>query len=246
MFTPIFIFPVQTPDYLLSFQSHHFSSITIKITIICPLDQDFEEHIDSEGIFVPEGSENAPKVLFLMKEKMRMGTTVGRSFPFPDLDELRRQIIKEYGAVFPKLNFSSPKGCQCDPSNEPSYQLEVVLREWYPINWSCELQAVQHVVTHGCINSKVCQYQYSGWTYVASLRQSIRNSNFLTQTGTTSVQGNFYERSQSAAVPRSYIYVGIGALTKLYGGRNRHGNRPSHHADFSASAQNLSIAGEDL
>jgi hypothetical protein len=34
---------------------------------------------------------------------------VGRSFSFPDLDERIRQAITEYGAVFPKLNFSSPK-----------------------------------------------------------------------------------------------------------------------------------------
>lgn len=34
---------------------------------------------------------------------------VGRSFSFPDLDERIRQTIREYGAVFPKLNFSSPK-----------------------------------------------------------------------------------------------------------------------------------------
>lgn len=43
-----------------------------------------------------------------------------------------------------------------------------------------------------------------------------------------------------AAVAR-HIYlrkdVGIGALTKLHGGRNRRGNRPSHHADSSASVQ---------
>ncbi|CAK5270319.1 unnamed protein product [Mycena citricolor] len=48
----------------------------------------------------------------------------------------------------------------------------------------------------------------------------------------------FYVRS--AAVAR-HIYlrkdVGIGALTKLHGGRNRRGNRPSHHADSSASVQ---------
>ena len=31
--------------------------------------------------------------------------------------------------------------------------------------------------------------------------------------------------------------VGVGALTKLHGGRNRRGNRPSHHADCSASVQ---------
>jgi small subunit ribosomal protein S19e len=43
-----------------------------------------------------------------------------------------------------------------------------------------------------------------------------------------------------AAVAR-HIYlrkdVGIGALTKLHGGRNRRGNRPSHHADSSANIQ---------
>lgn len=32
-------------------------------------------------------------------------------------------------------------------------------------------------------------------------------------------------------------HVGIGALTKLHGGRNRRGFRPSHHADASASVQ---------
>lgn len=43
-----------------------------------------------------------------------------------------------------------------------------------------------------------------------------------------------------AAIAR-HIYlrkaVGIGALTKLHGGRNRRGNRPSHHATSSASVQ---------
>ncbi|KAG1905082.1 D123-domain-containing protein, partial [Suillus fuscotomentosus] len=100
---------------------------------------------------------------------------------FPDLDERIRQIIKEYGAIFPKLNFYSPKdaswvlppssplkctspsdvyillkssdfishdlsidaifeGCQCDPSNPPSYQLELVLRKWYSIDRSREFR----------------------------------------------------------------------------------------------------------
>jgi small subunit ribosomal protein S19e len=43
-----------------------------------------------------------------------------------------------------------------------------------------------------------------------------------------------------AAVAR-HIYlrkdVGIGALAKLHGGRNRRGNRPSHHGDASSSVQ---------
>ncbi|KAI0259795.1 ribosomal protein S19e [Gloeopeniophorella convolvens] len=46
--------------------------------------------------------------------------------------------------------------------------------------------------------------------------------------------------TRAAAVAR-HIYlrkdVGIGALIKLHGGRNRRGNRPSHHGDASASVQ---------
>lgn len=44
----------------------------------------------------------------------------------------------------------------------------------------------------------------------------------------------------SAAVARHiYLrkYVGVGALIKLHGGRNRRGNRPSHHANASAAVQ---------
>jgi len=45
---------------------------------------------------------------------------------------------------------------------------------------------------------------------------------------------------RAAAVAR-HIYlrkhVGVGSLTKLHGGRNRRGNRPSHHAESSASVQ---------
>ncbi|KAG2335753.1 hypothetical protein BDR05DRAFT_897835 [Suillus weaverae] len=67
-------------------------------------------------------------------------------------------------------------------------------------------------------------------------------SHLTTQTGITELAPYdpdwYYVRA--AAVAR-HIYlrkdVGIGALTKLHGGRNRRGNRPSHHADSSASVQ---------
>ncbi|KAG1814981.1 D123-domain-containing protein [Suillus variegatus] len=197
------IFPLQTPDYLLSFQFSSwyptFSSISIKSTIIRPLSQAFKEYLDSDGIFVPEGSENvsvgynhhlfqsyslptaSPAESSPSDQEDEDDAAVGQSFSFPDLDERIRQIIKEYGAIFPKLNFSSPKdaswvlppssplkctspsdvyillkssdfishdlsidavfeGCQCDPSNPPSYQLELVLRKWYPIDRSREFR----------------------------------------------------------------------------------------------------------
>ena len=34
-----------------------------------------------------------------------------KHYAFPDLDLVIRQCVKEYEAVFPKLNFSSPKVC---------------------------------------------------------------------------------------------------------------------------------------
>ncbi|KAG1749234.1 D123-domain-containing protein [Suillus lakei] len=183
------IFPLQTPDYLLSFQFSSwyptFSFVSIRSTIIRPLDQAFKEYLDSDGIFVPEGSENVPAESSLSDQEDESDdeedAAVGQSFSFPDLDERIRQTIKEYGAVFPKLNFSSPKdaswvlppssplkctspsdvyiilkssdfvshdlsidavfeGCQYDPSNPPSYQLELVLRKWYPIDRSREFR----------------------------------------------------------------------------------------------------------
>jgi D123 len=39
-----------------------------------------------------------------------------KHYAFPDLDSLIRQCVKEYEAVFPKLNFSSPKVCVLRPS----------------------------------------------------------------------------------------------------------------------------------
>lgn len=48
-------------------------------------------------------------------------------------------------------------------------------------------------------------------------------------------------RTTTTAAVARHIYlrknVGIGALAKLHGGRNRRGNRPSHHADASTNVQ---------
>jgi len=101
-----------------------------------------------------------------------------RRFAFPELDAQIRASIKTYDAVFPKLNFSSPKdaawilpassplkctspadvymllkssdfithdlsadsvfdGCSSEPC---PYELELVLRKWYPIDRSRELR----------------------------------------------------------------------------------------------------------
>ena len=36
-------------------------------------------------------------------------TSPSKQYAFPELDAQIRAVINEYGAVFPKLNFSSPK-----------------------------------------------------------------------------------------------------------------------------------------
>ena len=56
---------------------------------------------------------------------------------------------------------------------------------------------------------------------------SVRTLRFLHSAHTAAVARHIYLRKD----------VGIGALTKLHGGRHNRGNRPSHHAAASASVQ---------
>ena len=59
-FSPLF--PLIDHSYILSFQFSSwypaFSDLTIKSKVIRPLSQSFRDYLDSDGIFVPEGSED--------------------------------------------------------------------------------------------------------------------------------------------------------------------------------------------
>ncbi|KAG6811627.1 hypothetical protein H0H92_006496 [Tricholoma furcatifolium] len=109
------IFPPQTTAFILSFQLSswypHFSALTFKSTIIRPLSQEFRDYLDSDGVFVPEGSENAPAESTLSDDEGsdEEDPEDRPSFAFPELDAQIRECIASYEAVFPKLNFSSPK-----------------------------------------------------------------------------------------------------------------------------------------
>jgi len=104
-----------------------------------------------------------------------------KRYAFLELDKCIRECVLEYGAVFPKLNFSSPKdaswllppssplkcispadvylllkssdfinhdlnpeavfdGCHLVGSSLPTYDLELVLRKWYPVDRGRELR----------------------------------------------------------------------------------------------------------
>ncbi|OSX57322.1 hypothetical protein POSPLADRAFT_1062010 [Postia placenta MAD-698-R-SB12] len=186
------LFPAQTPETLLAFQFSswypRFSSLSIKSTVIRPLSQEFREYLDSDGVFVPEGAEGVPAESTLSDDEDSGADSDEddqdrRRYAFPELDAKIRDSVAKYGAVFPKLNFSSPRDAawilpassplkcmspadvylllkssdfvqhdldtervfdSCDPkaiqSLSPSYELELVLRKWYPVDRSRELR----------------------------------------------------------------------------------------------------------
>ncbi|KAJ2913908.1 hypothetical protein MD484_g6498, partial [Candolleomyces efflorescens] len=111
------LFPEQTPAYILSFQFSSwyptFSDVSIKSTIIRPLSGKFREYLESESVFVPVGSENVPAESTLSDDEGDKSDDdeedVTPSYTFPELDAQIRECITQYGAVFPKLNFTSPR-----------------------------------------------------------------------------------------------------------------------------------------
>ncbi|KIK69599.1 hypothetical protein GYMLUDRAFT_33971 [Collybiopsis luxurians FD-317 M1] len=108
------LFPQQSSSYILSFQFSSwypiFHSSSLKSTVIRPLSREFFEYLNADQVFVPKGSEDIPAESSLSDNEDDGGDDSEQQvFAFPELDEKIRAAIKEYGAVFPKLNFSSPK-----------------------------------------------------------------------------------------------------------------------------------------
>ncbi|KAJ7505370.1 D123-domain-containing protein [Mycena galericulata] len=185
------LFPELTPSDILKFQFSSwysiFSDLSIRSTIIRPLSQDFLDYLHADGVFIPEGSDDSlPSELSDDEEEDEDQDSDGegparRQFAFPALDLQIRACIETYGAVFPKLNFSSPKdaswilpassplkctspadvymllkssdfithdltrasvfdGCSASADPGPEYELELVLRKWYPVDRSRELR----------------------------------------------------------------------------------------------------------
>ncbi|KAF7346256.1 hypothetical protein MSAN_01852800 [Mycena sanguinolenta] len=182
-----------SPSTVLRFQFSSwypiFSALSIKSTVIRPLPQDFVEYLrdGAHGVFLPEGSDDAPVESTLSDDEgeddddSEDEDEPRRRFAFPELDAQIRDCIRTYGAVFPKLNFSSPKdaswvlpqsspckctspsdvymllktsdfithdlsaesvfeGCSSSGSSSEPYELELVLRKWYPVDRSRELR----------------------------------------------------------------------------------------------------------
>ncbi|KAL7339537.1 D123-domain-containing protein [Rhodotorula toruloides] len=126
--------PLHTADILACQFSHWyplFRRISPKATVIRPIPQedDFVEYLESDGLFLPEGS--GPMGLSELSDSdsdsdspssSTASSTDGadgrptpsprqrRQFSFPHLDaEIRSALARYDGAVFPKLNWSSPQ-----------------------------------------------------------------------------------------------------------------------------------------
>ncbi|KAH9847887.1 D123-domain-containing protein [Lenzites betulinus] len=186
------LFPPHTSEGLLAFQFSswypRFADQSIKSTVIRPLSPAFRAYLDSDGVFVPEGAEDLPAETTLSDDEDadegEVDDDAPAKFAFPELDAKIREAVAAYGAVFPKLNFSSPRdaawvlpassplkctspvdvylllkssdfiqhdldpalvfdGCEparmTDDASSP-YELELVLRKWYPVDRARELR----------------------------------------------------------------------------------------------------------
>ncbi|ORY84107.1 D123-domain-containing protein [Leucosporidium creatinivorum] len=85
-----------------------------KATVIKPLEDRFIDYLESDGLFLPEGSGPMGVSELSDDEDSRNGSESeddqSWQVTFPELDaDIRRILTKYDGAVFPKLNWSSPQ-----------------------------------------------------------------------------------------------------------------------------------------
>ncbi|PRQ74658.1 D123-domain containing protein, partial [Rhodotorula toruloides] len=122
--------PLHTADILACQFSHWyplFKRISPKATVIRPIpeEDDFVEYLESDGLFLPEGSgpmgdsdsddelpssSSSTSSTNGADDRPRLSPRQRRQFSFPHLDaEIRSALARYDGAVFPKLNWSSPQ-----------------------------------------------------------------------------------------------------------------------------------------
>ncbi|KAI0051088.1 cytoplasmic protein [Auriscalpium vulgare] len=118
------VFPPLTRADVLAFQFSSwyplFAALTVKSIIIRPLPADFRAYLDADGVFVPMGSDELPVEAVVDDQDDDQDEDDSPQYAFPDLDAQIRAAVRQYGAVFPKLNFSSPKDASwLLPSSSP-------------------------------------------------------------------------------------------------------------------------------
>ncbi|GAA5897999.1 hypothetical protein JCM8208_003221 [Rhodotorula glutinis] len=121
--------PLHTRDVLAcQFSSWYplFKRLSPKATVVRPIphEADFLDYLESDGLFLPEGSgpmglselsdsdddDDPPADPSASSQDSDDDDEPARQFAFPHLDAEIRSVLERYdGAVFPKLNWSSPQ-----------------------------------------------------------------------------------------------------------------------------------------
>ncbi|KAI9303859.1 D123-domain-containing protein [Cunninghamella echinulata] len=81
---------------------------------IVPLPTEFIDYLNADGIYLPkDGQPQAAATIEEIDSDTEYDSTTGEeeeNMPqFPDIEQAIRQATEDYGAVFPKLNWSSPR-----------------------------------------------------------------------------------------------------------------------------------------
>nr|CAG8459347.1 1228_t:CDS:2 [Entrophospora candida] len=113
------LFPPLTKQHIVncSFSSWYnkFRSVTIKSKIIKPLSKEFIDYLHADSVFLPEEEDYLERSELSDEEEddneEEADNIENQAIPsFPDLEQQIIGIIEEFGgAIFPKLNWSSPR-----------------------------------------------------------------------------------------------------------------------------------------
>ncbi|KAL5501449.1 hypothetical protein ACEPAH_8709 [Sanghuangporus vaninii] len=116
--------PPLSRDDVLAFQFSswypRYKHASIKSSIIRPLGEDFRRYMLADGVRIPDGADGTDEEENQDVDDSDDEEEPQERFAFPEVDAKIRQAIEDYGAVFPKLNFSSPKDASWIlPSSSP-------------------------------------------------------------------------------------------------------------------------------
>ncbi|CAJ0849526.1 12861_t:CDS:2 [Entrophospora sp. SA101] len=140
------LFPPLTKQHIVncSFSSWYnkFRSVTIKSKIIKPLSKEFIDYLHADSVFLPEEEDYLERSELSDEEEddneEEADNIENQAIPsFPDLEQQIIGIIEEFGgAIFPKLNWSSPR----DATWISSTNTLKLIRKWCNMEPSMEFR----------------------------------------------------------------------------------------------------------
>jgi len=197
-----------------------FRSITFRSDIV-PLSEDFIRYLNADGIYMPssafpkyEKEESESDNAWEDESGDAADEETDNSPNFPDLEMKIKEIIEKHeGAVFPKLNWSSPKDatwmsatgtlkCQNpydiflllkssdfinhDLSQLPPDQFVLVLRKWYNLNVSMEFRCF---VKNGALIGISQRDHATFYEFLLEMKESLREK--IVEFFETKISGKF-------------------------------------------------------